>query len=265
MTMIRESVSFGAAARRYFSLILTLLRREEELRRRAPLESILSLLEPVVLIAVICTARWLADRLKSTILGETPILYYTTGFFAMYFFVYLSNRMKGSVDAPNQRFPVEQRLDHIVVHILLRIFDYSILGILLFGVVYWFFTPRAIPHNPLPIIQASLALIMMGFGWGILTLVLSRQSKLWRYFFPVFNRCAVIFSGVFFVVDFLSPSARYILSFNPLMHALSLFRMGFYPNPPTLILDTTYLFYCAVFALLFGLALERVTRRTELK
>jgi capsular polysaccharide transport system permease protein len=75
----------------------------------------------------------------------------------------------------------------------------------------------------------------------------------------------ILFSGIFFLADFLPPGPRHVLSFNPMLHAVALFRSGFYPNYPQGLLDTTYLFYCALFAVVLGFVLERVTVRSELK
>jgi capsular polysaccharide transport system permease protein len=240
-----------------------LLRREEERRRAAPVEAILDLLEPVVLIAVMSVASWFLARRNASMLGGPAVLFYSTGFFALYFFIYLSKRMRGSVPSPRRRFPVERRLDHIVVHIMIKVFDYAILGVLLFGTLYVFFTAQAFPQNFIPIIQACAAIIMLGFGWGITNLVLGRVWWVWPYVEQPLSRCLILFTGVLFLVDFLSPTARYVLSFVPLVHGISLFRLGFYPNYPTLVLDVGYLYACAVFAVVFGLVIERVSRRNE--
>jgi capsular polysaccharide transport system permease protein len=73
----------------------------------------------------------------------------------------------------------------------------------------------------------------------------------------------MLFSGVFFIVDFVKPDVRYVLSWNPMMHAIALFRMGFYPNYPRLVFDRQYMWVCALVAVVFGLVIERLTRRGE--
>jgi capsular polysaccharide transport system permease protein len=73
----------------------------------------------------------------------------------------------------------------------------------------------------------------------------------------------IMFSGIFYLIEFLPPGARYVMSFNPMMHAIALFRTGFYPGYPTLLLDTTYLTYCAIGSVVLGLVLERLTVRFE--
>jgi capsular polysaccharide transport system permease protein len=189
-------------------------------------------------------------------------LYYTTGFFPYYFFIYISRRMRGSIDNPNLRFPIEQRLDHIIVHVILRIIDYAILGLLMFGFLY-LFTPEAIPEDPTKIAGACAAIVGLGFGWGTVNLVVNKLSRFWGYVMPSIGRMLMIFSGVVFVPDFLLPDIRDVLSYNPLLHAVALFRLGFFPQYPAIMLDVHYLTYCAIFFVLFGLIAERITRRFE--
>jgi capsular polysaccharide transport system permease protein len=256
-------MSLAPALRRYFEILGALLRREEENRRQAPMDTVVNLLEPVFLIATISFLFYFLGRRGVSPLGGPPILFYATGFFPYYFFIYISRRMRGSIDMPSRRFPVEQRLDHIVVHIILRIIDYAILGIVLFGGIYLLFTADAIPDDLAKVVMACVAIVALGFGWGILNLVLSKISRVWGFVFPTISRVLLIFSGVVFVPDFLLPETRYVLSFNPLMHAVQLFKLGFFPQYPAILLDVHYLAYCAIFFLVIGLVAERVTRRSE--
>jgi capsular polysaccharide transport system permease protein len=258
-------LTFAASLRRHGQIILALLQREEHSRKNNPAESVLDLLEPVLLIGLISFAWWFLGTKNASPLGGSPVLFYATGFFAKYFFIYLSRRMRGSIESPRRRFPVEQRLDYIVVHIILRVIDYSILGVLVFGTIYFFFSADAYPADMPNVIEACAAIVMLGFGWGMLNLVLMKIFWVWIYLFPAINRSLVIFSGVFFLADFLAPSVRYALSFNPMLHTIMLFRMGFYPHYPTLVFDRRYMWACAIGALLFGLMIERVTRRQELR
>lgn len=250
---------FGEGLRRYFQIILALLRKEELKRRRAPVESIANLMEPVFLLATMAFLWWLLDRRQFVVFGGSPLLYYSTGFFIIYFFVYLSRRVRSAI-RPSRRFPIERRLDHIVVHILLRIADYALLGIFVFGGLYFFVTPDAIPFDPLPVFMALVATIMIGFGWGLLNLMLSRKVPFINYFFLGLNRSLIFVSGVFFIPELLSPAVRYYFSFNPMMHVVILFRQGFFPNYPSGMLDINYLAACCIIAVAGGLIVERSMR-----
>jgi len=256
-------MSVASALRRYIRILGALLRREEESRRQTPMESIVNLLEPVFLIVTLSFLFWFLSRRQVSPLGGSPVLYYATGFFPIYFFIYLSRRMRGSIDQPNQRLPIEQRLDHIIVHIILRIIDYVILGLILFGGIYLLLSTEAMPNDLTKLLAAGAAIVGLGFGWGVLNLVLSKTSRVWDFVFPSISRVLIIFSGIFFLPDFLLPETRYVLSFNPMMHAVQLFRLGFYPQYPAVALDTHYLGYSAILLLFFGFVVERISRRFE--
>lgn len=252
----------GSALRRYFAVIGALLRFEQDSRRHAPMESILSLLEPVILVGSLSLVVWFLNRGRSP-LHTDPVLFLTTGFFPVYFFMYISHRMRGAVSPHHRRFPVEVRLDHIIVHIITRIVDYIILGVVAFGLLYAFVSADAAPKNYMPILQAMVSCVMLGFGWGIFNIVVGKKIKIWHYFVPAINRHFIIVSGVLFIPDFLPPGVRYVLSFNPILHVVALFRQGFYPYYPTLLLDKQYLIFCSVFAVAVALVLERISRRHE--
>jgi capsular polysaccharide transport system permease protein len=80
---------------------------------------------------------------------------------------------------------------------------------------------------------------------------------------PAVTRLLMFFSGVSFMPDYFPPHLRYILSFNPLLHVVHLFRLGFYPTYPTIMLDRGYLISCAIVLFVAGLVIERVSRRAE--
>lgn len=262
-SVIGEARSLISSLLRYCTVMLALLRREEDARRHAPFETVLNLMEPLVLIVLITGARYLLERLNLPPIGDSLLLFYGTGFFAKYFFTYVSRRMGGPIKSARRRFPIEQRLDHILIHAFMRTLDYSLMGIVLFGTIYAFVTPDAFPHDFVPIVEACIALALLGLGFGMINLVLTDIIWVWGYVVPTVNRSLILFSGIFYIPDFMPETSRYILSFNPLVHAVAMFRQGFYPQYPDLILDKFYLFCWVSGALLVGFMLERVSRRFE--
>lgn len=265
MTIARDEVTFAGGLRRYVGIILTLLRREEELRRHTPLESVLELLEPIILIGIFTGAKYYLDRHGTSPLGGSVFLFYATGFFPKYYFIYISiKRLRGAIGSPRHRFPIERRLDFVLVHIILKIIDYTVLGFLVFGGMYAYGITNALPRDIVPVLEAMVAITMLAFGWGMLNVVLIRVVPIWIYLAQGMNRVLIVLSGALYVPEFLPPTSRYVLSFNPELHAIALFRTGFYEHYPTTILDKGYLFYCAIGFVFLGLVLERVTRRLEI-
>jgi capsular polysaccharide transport system permease protein len=259
----RSDAGFLYAVRRYGQILFALLQREQESRRRAPLESIMDVMEPVVFVALMGILWTFFNRRASSPLGDHPLLFIGTGFYAKFFWINLSRITPRTVGTPSRRFPVERRMDYILVHIFVTTGNYLVMGFAGFAILYFGFTESAIPRNFMPIVQAVLAIMALGFGWGVITLVLSKYFWPWAYFAAAFNRAMILFSGIFFLAEFLPPYARAVMGYNPMLHAVALFRTGFYPNYPTGLLDTTYLLYCAMAAVFIGFVLERVTLRSE--
>jgi capsular polysaccharide transport system permease protein len=262
----RSAKSIVVSFRRYFLLLKALLFREGDLRKQNALESIMSLLEPIFFIALLSLLFAFAGRRQDSPLGGSPVLFLSTGFFPLYLFMYVSRRLR-IPPMGRRRFAVEQRLDHILIHVVLRILDYTLLGFLLFGFLYFFFTDQAMPSDVAPILASCGAIVALGFGWVTVNLTIGkmfkRGSRLWPLAFGMVSRSLIFFSGVFYVPDLLPPDIRYFIAFNPLTHAIQLFRMGFYPQYPTFIFDANYLMISSVVAILLGLMMERITRRYE--
>jgi capsular polysaccharide transport system permease protein len=254
---------FFAALRRYGQVMFALLQREQEHRRQSPIESLADVLEPLLFVSIMGILWNFLNRRASSPLGDNSLLFIATGFYAKFFWISLSKFSRGARGGASHRFPVERRLDYIFVHLMLTTGEYLLLALVGFGILYCFFTSGAIPFNFIPVIEAMLAIICLGFGWGMITQVLTRYFWPWAYLSSLFNRALILFSGIFFLIEFLPPGPRQVMSYNPMFHAIALFRTGFYPNYPTLVLDTRYLFYCAVGAVFIGIVLERVTLRFE--
>src|SRR5688572_13160499 len=123
--------------RSQFQVLNALLFRETHRRIDSPFEAIVALLEPILFIVVLTLMMATFGRRNVSPLGGAPILYYATGFFALYLFLYTSRRVRVPA-VGRQRMPIEQRLDHIFVRIIIRILEYTVLGFLLFGFIYIF-------------------------------------------------------------------------------------------------------------------------------
>ena len=255
-----EFISFWTALRRYGQLIIAKLRLEEERRRRAPFESFAYLLEPVALFTALSLVFLLMNR-NAASWGESETLFLGTGIFAKFFFIHVSSRDRWA----HRRYPVEQWLDDLIVNIILKVFDFTLFGVALFGGMAIFGVSSAIPRNLLPILQAVVCMIMLGFGWGIFSIVMAEAFGIPAFIFSGINRLSMMIEGTLFIVDYLPPESRYLVSFNPLTHVIILFRQGFYPDYPSLTLDTSYLIYCSIFAILLGFVLERATRRLRVR
>jgi capsular polysaccharide transport system permease protein len=254
----RES-QFWEAWRRTTQVYVALLKREAASRRRTPLITVLSVLEPLTIILFFSFAIWLLER--RPIYGTSTILFLSTGLFPAYLFAHCGRRMR--IDSPRGRFPAEKMLDHVIVYVTWGVIDYAIMGLVLFTALFFLASHQAFPTNVIPIVQSCTSIILLGFGVAMVNLAIRRVFPVWPYIFPAIARCLILGSGVHFIPDYLPPATRTILSYNPLQHAIQLFRMGFYPDYPHLTLDRTYLAWCCLIAVTAGLVIERFSRRRE--
>jgi capsular polysaccharide transport system permease protein len=252
-----ELTDFSRSLRRSGSVILTLLRREEVKRREAPFATIFGLLEPIFIISMIGMVYWFLDRGRAPV-GGSPALFFASGLYIKYYFIHVSRRLRRT---RSRRFPAELWLDQVIVFMLIKFIDYLLLGAFMIVVLALFIDVNAIPYDWRPIFESMGYMTMLGFGWGVIIVALRRAFKLRAFFFSIINRVLVLLSGAMFVVDFMHPVARYWLSFNPMLHAIILFRTGFYPRYPTYTLDMPYLISCSIGAVVLGLVVERAFRR----
>jgi capsular polysaccharide transport system permease protein len=253
-----EAKAMTRASRRYGEVIAALLWREVDRRRDAPAESITAMFEPVIILMGVALVYWILERTKSPV-GGSPVLFFATGLYAKYYFLHVSQRVKATTKVG--RFPVELWIDHVIVHTILKFTDYMILGAVLIVVIAATLDVAAIPFDPSKVFEAMGLLTMLGFGWGVIIQVFSKVFRLGRFVFAFINRLMIWLAGAFFVVDFLPPETRHWLSYLPTMHAVILFRQGFYPNYPSLTLDMDYLIWCSIGSVVVGFVLERGMRR----
>src|SRR4029078_9943868 len=118
--------SFPSAIRRYGQIIFALLQREQEKRRLSPIESLADVLEPLLFVAVMGVLWAFLNKRNTSPLGDSPLLFIATGFYAKFYWISISKMPKQRVSTPHWRFPVERRFDYILVHLLLTSGDYVV-------------------------------------------------------------------------------------------------------------------------------------------
>ena len=68
-------------------------------------------------------------------------------------------------------------------------------------------------------------------------------------------------SGVFHLPEALPPAVRDVLAWNPVLHGITLFRMGYYGNYDSHLLSFGYLIGWCVVSVLLAFLIERVLRK----
>jgi capsular polysaccharide transport system permease protein len=101
----------------------------------------------------------------------------------------------------------------------------------------------------------------MGFGAGLFIGIVSEFVPSIKSVISFPLRLLYLLSGIFFLPERMPPSLRDILAWNPVMHAITLFREGYYRGYESHLLSVGYLYGWAVGCVLFGLLVEKVARK----
>jgi len=255
-------MSFLTALRNQRRVLGAVLRSEiHEAIGRGGYRLILHILEPPFVLAVAVTWHTLL-RIQPAY-GTSKVLFITTGLYSTFFFVHLSSRFravaKGSLAL--RRFPLEKTLDYVLADFLVKVVIYGYAAVLTFGGIYVLFDREAIPVYPGLALLGMASLLLLGLGMGLCNAAIEQFLPLWRYFWIPVARGLILFSGVIYVPDFLPVHIRYLLSWNPTLQGVELFRMGFYPGYPRTLYSPGYLWTLAIVLLLGGLCADRVFRR----
>ena len=119
----------------------------------------------------------------------------------------------------------------------------------------------SLPHAPLLMLEAVVALFCLGFGLGMCVGLLEQFVPSAGTFLTWPFRILYFASGVFILPDSMPPGVRDIIAWNPVLHAITLFREGYYRMYDSHMLDVGYLWKFVVALLLIAFLAERMARR----
>jgi capsular polysaccharide transport system permease protein len=131
------------------------------------------------------------------------------------------------------------------------------LGMVMYGI------QEARPASIATCAYALFLMLTLGAGFGLVNLSIGRFIAAWPVIIALATRGMLFLSGVIHIPDFLYPSVREWLAWNPLLHGVTLFRLGVYGEYPTLLFDEGYLLKCTIAFMFVGLVVDRATLRYE--
>lgn len=222
---------------------------------------IFTVLEMIVGIVVLALLFSLIGRQAR--FGDSLVMFMLTGFAPFLTFMRISSQVGGAVEIGGNRnrsnllTPAGYGLSQVVTSLVVTPIAVFVICLFLYAIG----VKSAVPVR-LDMIAASMFLMaMLAYGVGLFNAVFGHFFKPWRPIYEVMTRGLLFLSGVFYVPDYLPQGIGDILAWNPLMHVIALFRLGFYSSYPTNLLDVPYLFYWSIGALFVGLWAERLLRR----
>ena len=108
--------------------------------------------------------------------------------------------------------------------------------------------------------------VLMAIGFGVCLVFLGRYNKfLTRLIKRLINRILIFTSGLFFASFELNEYARPFVTWNPLLHAVELFRYSLNNEYPIPDISLSYLTWCSLVLLGFSLILYRTNESSLLE
>lgn len=194
--------------------------------------------------------------------GESLALFFATSLLCLEFFNKLSVSLMRSFTSNSTLFayPPIQRPDTVLARFLLVSSVYVIVWCAFHGglILTGYGTP---PWRPELVLLSFAAIALMGLAMGMIHAVLFTFFSSWQHFEKMFGRPLFILSGTFYVPSLLPPEATQILQWNPVLQAIELGRMGFYPEYHSTIWKPGFLIGFILVTLCLGLSIERFSRK----
>lgn len=159
-----------------------------------------------------------------------------------------------------QTMPTLHRLDAAYAMWLLEVITGTIVLVIFLTAVNGL-GHDAVPGNLLVCILAVLTMAALSLSFGLCFAVVLTLIPALAHFRGVIMLLVFVSSGFALLVDRVGPELRQIIVWNPLLHVIEWFRMGFYTGYVCQSLSLAYPFIFIVVTMLLGLAGERALRR----
>ena len=196
--------------------------------------------------------------------GASLALFFATGILTLPFFTELSGKLMTVFDANKAllTYPLIKDVDTILARALLISATYFVIMVLFYaGLITMGMAD--VPAKPEQLVLVFLTTALFGLGYGTLNAVIASLWDTWFQIEKVLTRPLFFISGIFYVPGHLPTRAQDFLVWNPLLHLVEWFRIGFYPNYNSSILNPVFPVAVGLTLLLLGLAGERLFRRTR--
>ena len=141
----------------------------------------------------------------------------------------------------------------------------STISLAILGLV-WYFTWSFQLDSPGLAISVYLLTVFMALGFGICLVFLGRLNK-WvtRILKRILQRLIIFTSGIFFATFELPSYTRPFVTWNPILHAVELFRYSMNNEYPIPDISLSYLIWCSMILLGFSLILYRTNESVLLE
>lgn len=258
--MVMNTLSLGLT--RQTRVITALTIREVRLRNsKYAFMQLFDLLEAVFFII----AHWVLFTFlqRQLLIGDSLLVFIATGILPVLFFRTITIRTASAIEASKSvtSVPYVEALDYALARSFVELISFTLVFGLFFALIYAFGISRyAIPYDMESVLMCVALIFLFSLGIGMINSFIIFLFPLWKFIWGMFSRVQIFFAAVFYIPEYMPPAIKNIVSYNPIMQFVSLFRSGFYPTYPTHLLSMKYILAWTCSTLLIGLALERSLR-----
>lgn len=208
--------------------------------------------EPIAQAAVIGAVFTLLGR--NSVSGITVALFMFTGILPFKMFTKILPQLSAAVSANKSLLVYRQvsAIDPIIARIIIEVATFIIAYIIIFSVMGWLGF-EVIPHDILGLLMASLLLIIIALGLG---LMLCAAMSYWQDTSKIVGMVMqplFFISGIFFAATMIPQQYWYLFTWNPVFHAIELSRDAFFVSYITPVGSWLYLSLCALVSFTLGI------------
>ena len=153
-----------------------------------------------------------------------------------------------------------KRVQPLDILLALLVNDFRAISTISLGILglVWYFTWSLQLDSPGLAISVYLLTVLMALGFGVCLVFLGQFNKwITRILKRILNRVIIFTSGIFFATFELPEYTRPFVTWNPILHAVELFRYSMNNQYPIPGISLSYLIWCSVILFGFSLILYR--------
>lgn len=236
----------------YRSVMALILREMSSTYGRSPGGYAWAVVEPVAGIAILSIVFNFIVRTPP--LGESFPVFFATGLLPLSTYQALSTKVGMAIkySRPLLAYPRVTYIDAIIGRIVLTLLTNVVVFIIIMTGLIWT-TGQAVSLDFLAIANSFGMVLALGTGIGLVNCLLMSLFPLWRFIWAVINRPMFIISGVIFMIDTAPEEVRDLLMLNPVAHAVSMMRAGFYGTYDAAYVSSSYVYMVACVLAAFGM------------
>lgn len=152
-------------------------------------------------------------------------------------------------------------LDFILVRFIIEILG-GMMAYIFIASILILFGEFPIPANVGLLIAGWFIYALFCFSICLIIAPLSEMSEVMEKFIPVTTYVMIPFSGLFYMVSWMTPNVREFLLLSPFVNGMEMMRKGIWGEQITAYYNIWNPIFCSIVAMTIGLALCRHVRRT---